>query len=130
MELPKDYKFTKEHEWIKVVGSNILMGISEFAQNELGDIIFVELPAVGRQIVRGEAICVVESTKAASDVYAAVGGVVSEINSTLRDNPELVNSSPYQAGWLIKLEQVSMSELDALMSAEQYQAFLDGNNYV
>lgn len=127
MEIPQGCRFTKEHEWIMVEGDTAVVGISEFAQSELGDVIFVELPEVGTQVNCGDTLCVVESTKAASDVFAPIGGIVSEINGTLKNAPEVVNSDPYNAGWLAKLENFSESELDALMSVEQYQAFLESH---
>jgi glycine cleavage system H protein len=127
MEIPQGYRFTKEHEWIRVEGTTALVGISEFAQRELGDVIFVELPEIGSRVNCGAVLCVVESTKAASDVYAPIGGVVSEINETLKDSPEMVNNDPYNAGWLVKLNDFSQSELAALMSDQQYLAFLESH---
>lgn len=123
MDIPVEMRFTKEHEWVRQAGDLVVCGITEFAQKELGDIIFIELPEVGKKVAKGDSICVVESTKAASDVYAPVGGVVAEVNQNLRDQPELVNKSPFQDGWLVKLAQVEGSQLDQLMDSVQYQDF-------
>lgn len=122
METPKDLKYTKDHEWIKDGGSGtVTTGITAFAQSELGELVFVDLPAIGKVINRGETMCVVESTKAASDVYAPVSGKVVEVNTNLNDSPGLVNSDPYAQGWLVKLEGVDSSQLGELMDSEAYQ---------
>lgn len=125
MEFPEELHYTKEHEWIRKEGEQVVVGITEFAQDELGDIVFIELPDIGKEVKASETLCVVESTKAASDVYAPVSGTVKEVNESLNDNPEQVNESPYQDGWLAKLEGVSGSELEGLMSASQYKEFVD-----
>ena len=117
-------KYTKDHEWVEVDGSTALIGITEFAQSELGEIVFADLPEAGAQINKGQAICVLESTKAASDVYAPVSGSVVEVNAALKDDPALVNREPYEGGWLVKLEGIEAAELAGLMSAEEYAAFL------
>jgi glycine cleavage system H protein len=129
MNLPQNYKYTKEHEWILVESeegaiSTIKVGITEFAQSELGDLVFVDLPKVGANLEKGKAFCVVESTKAASDVYAPVAGTVSEVNSELSNSPDLVNQSPYEKGWLAIIKDVKAEDLSELMSAEQYQSYL------
>ena len=123
MEFPEDLKYTKEHEWVRfdTTSGTAVMGITEFAQQELGDIVFVELPNAGKSVAQNDSVCVVESTKAASDVYAPVGGVVAEVNESLSDAPEAINAAPYEAGWLVKLEQVSESDLDSLMDATAYR---------
>lgn len=121
MLLPGDLKYTREHEWIKVEGGSCLMGITEFAQDELGELVFVELPKVGAMVTKGSSFCVVESTKAASDVYAPVSGKVVEVNSALNDSPSLVNSEPYAGGWLVKLELSDAQELSGLLSADEYK---------
>lgn len=128
MDCPKDLKYTKEHEWVRVEGATAVVGITEFAQEELGEIVFVELPQVGRQITQGESFCVAESTKAASDIYAPIGGKVREINETLSDSPNLVNSSPYGEGWMVKLEGIDPAQTAALMSAEQYEEFVKSSH--
>lgn len=124
MSLPKDLHYTKEHEWIRVERESAFVGITEFAQSELGDIVFVELPAIGKKIATHDSLCVVESTKAASDVYAPIGGVVAEVNTKLTSNPELVNSSPYGEGWLVRIEQINSSEISELLSADSYKTLL------
>ena len=123
MENPGDLKYTKEHEWVRVEGQTATIGITDFAQSELGEIVFVELPEVGRECEQGESICVAESTKAASDIYAPIGGKITEVNSALADAPNLVNSGPYGDGWLAKLESFDRAEVDSLMSAAEYQAY-------
>lgn len=126
MNFPAELKYTKDHEWVKIEGDIAIMGISEFAQSELGDIVFVDLPAPGKQVKQGETICVVESTKAASDVYAPLGGTVKESNQALGQSPEQVNKSPYKDGWLVKLSGINQGDLAALMTADQYKTFLGG----
>lgn len=124
MRIPEDLKYTKDHEWVRVAGDTATVGITEFAQAELGDIVFVDLPAEGKLVKQGETLCVVESTKAASDVYVPVGGKILSANSALSSSPELVNSSPYDQGWLVKLNGVQVSDLSSLMSAAEYQGYL------
>jgi glycine cleavage system H protein len=124
MSLPVDLKYTKDHEWVKVDGSSCRMGITEFAQDELGELVYVELPKVGVVVAKGASFCVVESTKAASDVYAPVSGKVIEVNLALNDSPSMVNSQPYEGGWLVKLELTHSEELSALLSADEYRAHI------
>ncbi len=124
MQFPSNLRYTKDHEWVKLDGDVATMGITEFAQSELGEIVFADLPAAGKAIKQGATICVVESTKAASDVYAPISGAVKESNAALADNPGLINSSPYEKGWLVKLSQPNKAEIEKLMDAGQYQAFL------
>ena len=124
MENPGDLKYTKEHEWVRVEGGTATVGITEFAQSELGEIVFVELPEVGRECEQGESICVAESTKAASDIYAPIRGKVVEVNTALADTPNLVNSSPYDEGWLARLEDFDAAEAESLMSAAEYQEYI------
>ena len=131
MGLPANYKYTKEHEWIEVKSDSastvtVRVGITDFAQSELGELVFVDLPKVGASIESGKSFCVVESTKAASDVYAPVSGVISSVNQELANAPQLVNESPYENGWLAEVEQVSPDSLKDLMTAEQYEKFLSG----
>ncbi|MCB0320626.1 MAG: glycine cleavage system protein GcvH [Bdellovibrionales bacterium] len=121
---PQDLRYTKEHEWVRQNGDTVTCGITSFAQEELGEIVFVELPKVGEKFSQNATLCVVESTKAASDVYAPVGGVVREVNEVLRNSPETINSDPYGNGWMVQFEGVSSSEIEGLMTAEQYQAHL------
>jgi glycine cleavage system H protein len=123
MTYPSEYKYTKDHEWLNVAGTTAIVGITQFAQSELGELVFVDLPKVGTKVSAGAVLCVVESTKAASDVYCPVSGVVAEINSVLKDDPGLINRDPHAAGWLVKLSDVDTAQLDGLMSAAEYSDF-------
>ena len=116
--------FTKDHEWVRVEGDTGIVGISDYAQGQLGDIVFVEVPEAGRQLDKGGDAAVVESVKAASDIYAPVGGEVIEGNAALADTPDLVNTDPEGEGWFFKLRIADPSELDGLMDADAYRAFL------
>ena len=118
-------RFTKDHEWVEVDGDVATVGITAYAAEQLGDIVFVELPPVGKSLKAGDGLAVVESVKAASDVYAPVTGEVTEVNERLRDNPELVNSDPYGDGWMIKVRVSDVSELDDLMTAEEYDEYCE-----
>ena len=117
--------YTKEHEWIRVEGDEATVGITDFAQGQLGDVVFVELPDVGRQVTKGGEAAVVESVKAASDVYAPVSGEVTEANQALVDDSALVNSDPEGEGWFFRLRLSNTSELEGLMDAEAYKSFCD-----
>jgi glycine cleavage system H protein len=117
--------FTQEHEWISVEGDTATVGITDFAQAQLGDIVFVEVPEAGKQVTKGGDAAVVESVKAASDVYAPVNGVVTEGNQALADDPSLVNSDPEGEGWFFKLQLSDTSQLEGLMDADAYKAFCD-----
>jgi len=121
MEFPNECKYTKDHEWVRVEGGVVVVGITEFAQSELGDLVFVDLPPVGKTVAAHGTLCVVESTKAASDVYSPVAGTVAERNDALADDPGLINRTPYSDGWIVKLSGVSDAELAGLMSAEEYK---------
>ncbi len=114
-------KFTESHEWISVEDKIGTVGITDYAQSELGDIVYVELPEVGKNVNIGEEICVLESTKAAADIYSPISGSVIEINVELNNCPELVNQSPEKRGWLYKIELANLNELEELMDLEQYQ---------
>ena len=118
--------FTKDHEWISVEGGSATVGITDYAQAQLGDVVFVEVPPAGTQVSKGKEAAVVESVKAASDVYAPVSGEVTEGNAALEADPALVNSSPEGDGWFFKLALSDPSELDRLMDAAAYKAFVDG----
>jgi glycine cleavage system H protein len=123
MSVPADLKFTKDHEWVRIEGDTATFGVSDHAQEALGDIVFVELPEVGRSVEAGEAYGVVESVKAVSDVYAPVAGEVIEVNEALEGEPDLVNSDAYGTGWIIKIK-ISENNGDAeLMSSEEYAEF-------
>jgi len=117
--------FTDEHEWIDVEGDTATVGITDYAQEQLGDIVFVELPDVGAQLTKGKDAAVVESVKAASDVYAPISGEVTEANDSLDEDPALVNSSPEEDGWFFKLTIADKAELDGLMDAKAYKSFCD-----
>lgn len=118
-------KFTEDHEWVAVVDTTGRIGITDYAQRQLGDIVFVELPAAGSVLKQGDAAAVVESVKAASDVYTPVSGKVTAANPDLADAPETVNEAPEGAGWFFELELSDPAELDALMSADEYKAYID-----
>lgn len=124
VSLPKELKYSEEHEWVKVEGNKVHVGITDFAQSELGDIVFVELPEVGDEITADEPFGSVESVKTVSELYAPVSGKVIEINENLDDAPELVNESPYEKAWMIVVELSDESELDNLMTAEKYQEMI------
>ena len=122
---PENLRYTKQHEWIDVLeGKTARVGITDYAQHELGDIVFVELPGVDDEFEQGEPFGVVESVKAVSDVYAPVSGTVEEINEELPDAPEIINTSPYGDGWMIKIRITDAGELDGLMDAAAYQAHI------
>jgi len=120
--IPADLKYAKSHEWVRVTGDIATVGISDHAQHELTDVVFVELPQPGRKIRAGEACAVVESVKTASDIYSPISGEITEVNQALVDNPALVNSAPYAGGWFYKLRPSNPAELDTLLGPAQYQA--------
>lgn len=120
MNIPEDRKYTKTHEWAKLEDGLVVVGISDFAQESLGDVVYVEIPEVGREVSAGEAVAVIESVKTASDVYAPVAGKVVAVNEILADEPELVNGDPYNAGWLFKIEPADAAALEALLGPEEY----------
>lgn len=124
MDFPENCKYTKDHEWVRMEGDLAVVGITEFAQAELGDLVFVELPAVGKTVTAGGVMCVVESTKAASDVYSPLNGTVSAANEALSADPGLINRAPYTDGWIVKLSGVSAAALGELMSASEYRKLL------
>lgn len=124
--VPADLKYAKSHEWVRVSGPTATVGITDHAQQELTDIVFVELPAVGRTVKAGEACAVVESVKTASDIYSPVSGEIVEINPAVVDNPALVNTDPHAAGWFYKIKLSQAAEVQALLSAEQYQRQIGG----
>ncbi|WP_164215094.1 glycine cleavage system protein GcvH [Virgibacillus sp. YIM 98842] len=121
MSLPKDLLYSKEHEWVKKEGNKVRIGITDFAQDELGDIVFVELPEVGDELELNEPFGSVESVKTVSELYAPVSGKVVEVNEELEDSPEYVNESPYENAWMVVVELADESELDDLLSAEGYE---------
>ena len=119
--IPADLKYAKSHEWVRVSGEMATVGITDHAQHELTDVVFVELPAVGRKVSAGEACAVVESVKTASDIYSPVSGEIVEINQAVVNNPALVNTEPYAGGWFYKLKLGKPSEVEALMTAQAYK---------
>jgi glycine cleavage system H protein len=123
MECPQELRYTKEHEWVRIEGEIGTIGITDFAQHELGDVVFVELPSPGATLTKGQAFGVVESVKAVSDIYAPVGGVVVEANPAVGSRPELVNEEPYGGGWLIKIRIADVGELGDLMDASGYREY-------
>lgn len=130
MEFPSSLKYTKEHEWARIDGRRATIGITDFAQDELGDVVYVELPEVGSTVTQMGTFGVVESVKAVSDLYSPVSGTVVEVNKKLEEHPELVNSDPYGEGWLLIVEMSNTSEVDTLLTAEEYQTYIQqqGNN--
>jgi glycine cleavage system H protein len=123
---PEDRKYTKEHEWVKLEGGVAVVGITSFAQDQLGDVVYVELPSVGDRVQMMKPFGVIESVKTASDLYAPVTGEVIEVNSQVADEPQLVNDAPYEGGWLIKIKPDDPSEIDGLMDAGQYADSVGG----
>jgi glycine cleavage system H protein len=124
--VPSDLKYAKSHEWVRVQGDTAVVGITDHAQHELTDVVFVELPEVNRQVKAGEACAVVESVKTASDIYSPVSGQITEVNKAVVDNPGLVNTEPYSGGWFYKIKLSQPSETSNLMSPEQYKAQTGG----
>ena len=125
MGTPKELRYTKEHEWVKIEGGKATVGITHFAQSELGDIVFVELPEVGDEIAKDQPFGSVESVKTVSELYAPVSGKVVAVNEELSDNPEYVNESPYEQAWMITVELTDEAEVEALMDADAYTALIE-----
>ncbi|HTY10073.1 MAG TPA: glycine cleavage system protein GcvH [Bacteroidota bacterium] len=124
MNFPEKLKYTKDHEWIRVEGDAGFIGITEYAQGELGDIVFVELPAVGKKVEHSQAFGTVEAVKAVSDLFSPVTGEVLEVNKKIHDSPELVNKDPYEQGWMIKVKIEKPAELDQLLDVEAYKKLI------
>jgi glycine cleavage system H protein len=124
MEFPDDLRYTKEHEWLRLEGNDGVVGITDFAQDALGDVVFVELPTVGATLAQGQTFGVVESNKTVSDLFAPVSGRVTAVNHVLRDEPERVNGDPYGEGWMIRIALGRREEVDALLDADRYRAFV------
>jgi glycine cleavage system H protein len=125
MDFPEDLRYTREHEWARKKGGNYVVGITDFAQEQLGDVVYVELPDVGDPVKKGESFGVVESTKAVSELFAPLTGKIVEVNDPLSDAPETVNDDPYEEGWMIVIEPADPKELEALMDAKAYRAFVE-----
>jgi len=121
MNVPNELRYSREHEWVRVDGPRARIGITDFAQESLGDVVFVQLPDVGLEIVAGASAAEIESTKSVSDVYVPISGVVHAVNDALVETPELLNQDPYGAGWILEVSVVDATELDALMNAEAYR---------
>ena len=124
MATPKELRYSEEHEWVKVEGETVRVGITHFAQSELGDNVFVELPEVGDEVTADEPFGSVESVKTVSELYAPLSGKVVQVNEDLSDSPEFVNESPYEKAWMVIIEPTDVSEVDKLMSAEQYEEMI------
>jgi len=121
---PKDLKYDREHEWVKVEGDTAVLGISHFAQDQLGEVVYVDLPSVGDSVVAGESFGEIESVKSVSELFSPVTGEIVEVNEALGDAPETVNEDPYGEGWMVKVAVSDPAELDELMSADEYEAFI------
>ena len=124
MNFPSELKYTKDHEWVKVEGNEAFIGITDFAQRELGDIVYVDINSVGDEVAREEVFGTVEAVKTVSDLFMPVTGTVLEINAELNDNPELVNSDPYGKGWMVKVSLSELAEMEDLLTADAYQALV------
>jgi glycine cleavage system H protein len=124
MNFPKDVKYTKDHEWARVDGKVALVGITDFAQEKLGSIVFVELPPNGKSVKKGETVVTVDSVKAVAEVYSPLSGQVEESNESLKDTPEFINQDPYGQGWMVKIKISDPAEMGTLMTPEAYQAFV------
>lgn len=120
MNVPATLKYTKDHEWIRIEGESGVIGITEYAQGELGDIVFVELPAVGSTLTQGKSFGTIEAVKAVSDLFAPVSGEVLEVNKTVQDTPEIINKEPYEGGWMIKVKMTKKDEVAGLLEADAY----------
>jgi len=124
MNIPGNLKYTKDHEWALVEGGVVTIGVTEYAQGELGDVVYVELPTVGDTVAKDDSIGTIEAVKTVADVYSPVSGEVVEINETLTDNSELLNKDPYGEGWIVKIKMIDNSELDKMLSAEDYKKLI------
>ena len=121
--IPEDFHYSKDHEWVKVKGDIATIGITDYAQNSLGDVVYVELPKAGEEFASNESFGSVESVKAVSELFTPVSGHVSEVNDTLQDQPEKVNADPYEEGWMIRVKMSSPGEVDSLLTAAEYEDF-------
>jgi len=126
MEIPDDRRYSRDHEWVKVDGERVRMGITDYAQDALGDVVFLAVPTVGAEVAAGSSLSEVESTKSVSDVYAPVSGTVVEVNEDLAEHPERVNEDPYGEGWICLLAPSDPSQLDALLDADGYRTLVEG----
>ncbi len=126
MSIPDALRYSSDHEWISVEGSKIRMGITDYAQDALGDVVYVQVPTVGSSVAAGDTMSEVESTKSVSDIYAPVSGTIVAVNDALADQPETINSDPYGAGWICEIELADPSQLDGLLDASGYRALVEG----
>ena len=126
MNVPEDLKYTKDHEWVRVEGESVVIGVTDFAQKELGDIVYVDVDTEGETIEKEEVFGSVEAVKTVSDLFIAVSGEITEMNENLEDNPELINDDPYGDGWIIKMKINDSSELNDLLSPEEYKELVGG----
>ena len=124
MNYPENLKYTKDHEWVRVDGDTVVIGVTDFAQGELGDIVFVEVETVGETLDKGAVFGTIEAVKTVSDLFLPISGEIVEFNTALEDEPELVNSAPYEAGWIVKLKMSDLSELETLLSVEDYKGLI------
>lgn len=124
MIFPENLKYTKEHEWLSLEGDTGTIGVTDFAQSELGDVVFVELPTVGKEVKAGDIFGTIEAVKAVSDLFSPLTGVVVEVNSKLETDPELVNTDPYQGGWMVKIKLSTSAEVETLLDSESYRALV------
>jgi glycine cleavage system H protein len=124
VNIPSELKYTKDHEWVKKEGNTVTVGITDYAQGELGDVVFVELPAVDDDVTKEDTFGSIEAVKAVADLFSPVSGKIAEINENLADQPDIVNTDPYDQGWMVKIEMSDASEYDTLMSADDYQTHI------
>ena len=126
MNFPDDLRYTQEHEWVRVDGTSARVGITDYAQDALGDVVYVDLPQVGTAVAAMASCCEVESTKSVSEIFSPVSGTITEVNSDLSDTPQMINEDPYGKGWIFAVEISDAAEVDSLMDAAAYQTFLEG----
>jgi glycine cleavage system H protein len=126
MDIPTDLRYSADHEWAKVEGEKVRVGITDHAQDALGDVVFVDLPEVGTKVEQGQSCAEVESTKSVSEIYAPLSGVIAEVNADLVDNPQRVNEDPYADGWMFVIEPADRAQVDELLDAEGYRALIEG----
>lgn len=129
MKIPAELKYSRDHEWVKVEGNRARVGITDYAQSQLGDVVFVEVPEVDSSIAAGAGFSVVESVKAVSDIYAPVGGVIVEVNETLADAPEIINEDPYGEGWLVVIEMDDQVDLSQLLNSDEYEELIGAGGH-
>jgi glycine cleavage system H protein len=129
MNFPEDLRYTREHEWVRVDGTTARVGITDYAQDALGDVVYVDLPTVGATVAALASCCEVESTKSVSEIFSPVSGTIAEVNSDLSDAPQMINEDPYGKGWIFSVEMGDAGELEGLMDAAAYQAFLDDQGH-